>query len=541
MKAKFLFAALLMAAVSFSSWAQGYKDGIEFYKIGDLANAKDLLLRNINDASTDKAAAYYYLGQIALRYGEMNEAKSYFDKGVGANANNPYNYIGQAALALKQGGNPGDLINKARKMVKKDCAVEMEIARAFYRADATKYAKDIEKCVKNATKWNPADADLNIFLGDEFTDQQRWGDAAAKYEMAFTHDPDNIEAYVKYADTYYKENPGYAIERLKEIISQVPNSALCQRELAEKYYDQNKLRESVEQYAAYLNATKNYFPKDQARYSQLLFFSGDYQKSVEVAQKLKNSLPAGDPYKRVANSLLMYGYSNLNQWDKAVETGREYFADKSGTPGASEYQVFAQSLENAGYADEAVKAYEEAIKLNPKDLSLLRGLAKSNRDAAKWDAALSYEQRVLDSPEHTYSDLYEMGNIYYFMVDSLQGDAKTQALNTARDYIAQAIAADTEQNSFTTYIYRKAQIEKEIEGNTFGGLATDSYEKFIARAEQASNRDQLASYLRRAYNYLATYYSKQKNNALSMQYYKKQLEVDPDNEALREYIQKNDK
>ena len=470
----------------------------------------------------------------------MNEAKNYFDKGVAANANNPYNYIGQAALALKQGGNANDLINKARKLVKKDCAVEMEIARAYSRADATKYAKDIEKCVKNATKWNPANADLNIFLGDQFTEQMQWGAAAAKYEMAFTNDPDNIEAYVKYADTYYKENPGYAIERLKEIINQVPNSALCQRELAEKYYDQNKLRESVEQYAAYLNATKNYFPKDEARYSQLLFFSGDYQKSVDVAQKLKNSLPDGDPYKRVANSLLMYGYSQMSQWDKAVETGREYFADKSGTPGASEYQVYAQSLEQAGYADEAVKAYEEAIKLNPKDLTLLRGLAKSNRDAGNWDKAIGYAQRVLDAPEHNYSDYYEMGNIYYFMVDSLQGDEKTQALNTARNYIAQAIEGDTEQNSFTTYIYRKAQIEKEIEGNTFGGLAADSYEKFIARAEQASNRDQLASYLRRAYNYLATYYSKS-NKSLSLDYYRKQLSVDPDNEALRKYIQENSK
>ena len=65
MKTKFLLASLLVGA-SMTSFAQGYKDGIDFYKIGDYENARIIFERNINSAS-NQAEAYYYYGQIALQ------------------------------------------------------------------------------------------------------------------------------------------------------------------------------------------------------------------------------------------------------------------------------------------------------------------------------------------------------------------------------------------------------------------------------------------------------------------------------------------
>ena len=257
MKARFFIAALLLAGASLSSFAQGYKDGIEFYKIDDMDNAKVLLMRNLDDAQTDKAEAYYYLGQIALRQNNVSEAASYFDKGLAANPNNPYNLIGQAAVALKNGGNASDMISKARKMVKKDCALETEIARVYYNADPVKYAKEIEKCIKQARKWNVTDPTVSNFEGDRYADQRQWGDAAGCYESAFTSDADNVEAYVKYADAYFNVNPTYAIERLREIIGKVPNSALVQRQLAEKLYENGDLANAAKQYGSYINSTKN--------------------------------------------------------------------------------------------------------------------------------------------------------------------------------------------------------------------------------------------------------------------------------------------
>ena len=78
MKMKFFFAFLLMGA-SVAGFAHGISDGIEFYKIGDIENAKTLLDRNMSSAS-NMAEAYYYYGQIAFDEGNLSEAKSYYDK-----------------------------------------------------------------------------------------------------------------------------------------------------------------------------------------------------------------------------------------------------------------------------------------------------------------------------------------------------------------------------------------------------------------------------------------------------------------------------
>ena len=83
---------------SLAAYADGYKDGIEYFKAGQYANAKELLERNLNAAGTDKALSYYYLGQIDLINGDRNAAKANFDKGVAANAECAYNYVGLLSL-----------------------------------------------------------------------------------------------------------------------------------------------------------------------------------------------------------------------------------------------------------------------------------------------------------------------------------------------------------------------------------------------------------------------------------------------------------
>ncbi|MBO4379654.1 MAG: hypothetical protein J5784_01480, partial [Muribaculaceae bacterium] len=60
MKIKVFFSLLLGSALALS--AQGYKDGIEYYKADQYQNAKTILERTLNASSTDQAEANYYLG-----------------------------------------------------------------------------------------------------------------------------------------------------------------------------------------------------------------------------------------------------------------------------------------------------------------------------------------------------------------------------------------------------------------------------------------------------------------------------------------------
>lgn len=537
MKRKFFIASLMLMGASLVTTAQGYKDGIEYYKVDKLDNAKELLERNLNAASTDKAEAFYYLGQIALHQGKVAEAAANFEKGIAANAANPYNYVGQAALALKNGGDVKALLEKARKLSKKDAKLEMEIARAFYDANPTTYAKDIEKCIKNARKWNADDPDSYIFEADTKADKQDWGNAAGIYELAFDKDPKNIEAYVKYANTYFNVNPEMAIARLEELQAKVPNSALVQRELAEKYYADNLGSKAAEQYGKYIK-NPNHFAQDEVRYVQLLFFGEKYVDSYNLATDLVRKLNPADSKVFYMKRMQLYNLVQLQKWPEAVEAGRSFFANA--IPQGSNYEVrdytdYGQALQTAGFPEEAISAYEKAIELNPNNADLIRFMGDSYADTENFVKAAEYYQRLVDDGNNKSNDLFTLSN-YYLGVASTEGlDAATQAnaLNKSQYYIDEV---DKLVPGNVQIVNQKAKIAKFREGDNNNGAALAAYNELLSILDQKENPAEYARYYKYAYNYLATYYFNKGDKNTAKTYYQNWLKYDPDNESLRNYV-----
>ena len=537
MKRKFFFASLMLMGASLVANAQGYKDGIEYYKVDKLDNAKELLERNLNAPSTDKAEAFYYLGQIALHQGKIAEAAANFEKGIAANAANPYNYVGQAALALKNGGDVKALLEKARKLVKKDSKLEMEIARAFYDANPVTYAKDIEKCIKNARKWNADDPDSYIFEADTKADKKDWGNAAGIYELAFDKDPKNIEAYVKYANTYFNVNPEMAISRLEELQAKVPNSALVQRELAEKYYADNLGAKAAEQYGKYIK-NPNHFAQDEVRYVQLLFFGEKYKESLDLATSLVNKLNPADSKVFYMKRMQLYNLVQLENWQEAVEAGRSFFANA--IPQGSNYEVrdytdFGQALQTSGLAEEAIEAYNKAIDLNPKNTDLIRNLGDSYADAENFVKAAEYYQRLVDDGNNKSNDLFTLSNYYLGVAstDSLDAMTKADALAKSQKYIDEV---DKLVPGNVQIVNQKAKIAKFREGDNNNGAALAAYNELLSILDTKENKADYARYFKYAYNYLATYYFTKGDKSTAKTYYQKWLEYDPDNESLRNYV-----
>ena len=537
MKRKFLFASLILMGASLVANAQGYKDGIEYYKVDKLDNAKELLERNLNAASTDKAEAFYYLGQIALHQGQVAQAAANFEKGIAANAMNPYNYVGQAAIALKNGGDVKTLLEKARKLSKKDAKLEMEIARAFYDANPTTYAKDIEKCIKNARKWNADDPDSYIFEADTKADKKDWGNAAGIYELAFDKDPNNIEAYVKYANTYFNVNPAMAIERLEELQAKVPGSALVQRELAEKYYADNLGAKAAEQYGKYIK-NPNHFAQDEVRYVQLLFFGEKYQDSYNLATQLINRLNPNDENVFYMKRMQLYNLVQLEKWPEAVEAGKAFFANM--LPKGSKYEVrdytdYGQALLTAGMPNEAVAAFEKALEINPNNVDLIRYMGDSYADAEDFVNAAKYYQRLVDSGNNKSNDLFTLSNYYLGVAsaDGLDDATKADALAKSQKYIDEVDKLVPEN---VQIVNQKAKIAKFREGDTNTGAALAAYNELLNILEKKPDKTGYERYYKYAYNYLATYYFTKGDKATAKTYYQKWLEYDPDNESLRNYV-----
>lgn len=558
MKFKVLVSLMLLGG-SLSALAQGYKDGIEYYKVGQYDNAKELLMRNLNDASTNKGEAYYYLGCLDMKDKKVADAKANFEKGKAADANNPYNLIGLGAVELKNGNakEAEELFKAAQKLVKKDASVEAAIARAYYEVDPVAYAKDIEKATKNAKKYEKGqNPDIWILEGDINAELQKWGEAAGLYEMAFNFDPENIEAYVKYANTYYNVNPDMAITQLTKILEKKPNSALVQRELAEKYYKNEQWAKAAQQYGKYIE-NPNHFTQDRSRYAFLLFYGQKYDESLALSKELVATLPATDPQNFYMKRMAFYNLVALKNWNEAEKAAQELF--NSVLPEgvkyeAKDYTDYATTLKELGRTAEALVKYEKAVELNPDKVELLKEISDAYLDAKEYVKSADAYQRFVDSGKHVTNDIFVLSQRYSYVAETdTTGLHKEAALAKAielADKVNELVPGN--HRILFQIAYCKGLLDKEKND----GNALEAYNNLIDLYDQ--DPENLTKRQREyiiSYRYIAVYYAsvagkikkEDKNYKENAEYldciakmkaaYENWLRVDPSNEGLRKYVE----
>ena len=531
-----LFAILLLGGALVSN-AQGYKDGIEYFKVGKIDNAKELLDKNLNDPTTVKSEAYCYLGHIEAAKGNTAGAKEYYNKGVAADANNAFNYIALGALDLKAGNADAaeDQFKMAQKVDKKNAAVYAAIARAYYEADPVAYAKELGKNIEKARKTNKQDPAVYILEGDMKAAEKDYGGAAGQYELAFTFDPKNEEAYVKYANTYFHVNPQMATAKLEELLTKTPNSALAQRELAEKYYELDLGSQAAERYGKYIQ-NPNHFKQDEIRYVQLLFFGGKYDQSFDLAKSIRAAMPAGDKDHFYMCRMQLYNKVALEQWAEAEAFGAELFGlNIPGTEYTSkDFVDYATALKNVGKTAESVAEYEKAVAYNPNNIDLIRDLVDVYEQNENYAKAAEYYQKIVDSPECKANDLYLMSTKYFNVAATTQDEAlKASSLEGARKYAALA-------NEKVPGNYRIVQQQAKVEnlaGNTAEAVKFYNATIAILDAKENAKVKYKDTYIG-IYANLARIAFEADDKAGARDIYMKWLEVDPENAALREYVEK---
>ncbi len=391
MKSKFLLSLLLGSALSLS--AQGFKDGVEYYRADQPEEALIILTNTLEQPGTDKATAYYYLGQIAMQKGDKATAKANFDKGLAADPNNGYNYIGMGSIALADGnlGQAKDYFKDAKGKAKKDPDVLTEIARAYFVADPVKYAAEIDKALVDAKKAKKNAPAPFILEGDRLA-STNVGDAAGMYEMAAQFDSANEhpEAYVKYARTYFRVNPQYAIQKLKDLLAQQPSSALAQRELAEKYYDNNQLTMAAQQYEQYIQ-NPNHFKKDKQRLVGLLFFAQRYPESYALAGEILREEPANFYMQRMQ----FYNKKAMGEKEAAKAAAETLMANPKAELNSQDYTQYGELLQDLGDDTTAVLMYEKAVGASPEKFALLKDLSSAYNKALMFDKAAETMERYM--------------------------------------------------------------------------------------------------------------------------------------------------
>ncbi len=541
MKFKYL-AAMLLAGSSLAMFGQGYKDGIEYYKAERFTNAKELLERNMDNAGTDKSASYYYLGMIALHNKNTQEAKADFNKGVELDATNPYNYVGLGYLSLLSGNSKDAELQfkTAEKYVKKNASVEIAIARAYYAVNPTTYAKEITKRMEKAYKIDPQCPDYYVFLADQAYDKKDWGEAAGMFEMAYSMDPSAVEAYVKNADVHVDVNPNYAIQQLKNLLQNNPNSALGQRELANTYYTLGKYKEAAESYGKYVN-NPNHFDRDEDRYSFLLFYGSDFQKGYDYATQLLRKNP--DNF-----TAMRYQFMNAAQLPdlkgQRLEMAEKLLAKHNANPKENElaqidYTLIAGELSDDKRPDEAIAVLEDAIKTYPNASQFYKSLAFAYVDKENYGKAADvYETYISKLEKPSYNDYIQEGKLAYFGAISSADNSSERGsyMSKAVEYANKAIAADGAQ-----YAPHKLLGDVKVAGaskNDAPAVALEDYKTAISKLESVADASKYASDAKKLCYYVGNYYYTKGDNANAKLYYNKGLVYDPTNTEIKAFVDK---
>ena len=570
MKFKFLLTLTLAGAAALSSWAQGYKDGVEYYKADRFADAEELLNRNLNNADTDKAEAYFYLGQIQLaryysakRSGSAdantykNEALEYYNKGVAANAENPFNYVGLGNIELINSDSKAaeDYFKKAEKLGGKDAGVFAAVARAYYDVNPTVYAKQMNKAIEQGNKlvqkqalsakpqWADNDQDFYMFIGDmKFDaangDSQKVGDACNDYEQAIRVNPKAAEGYIKYADKLFTVNRfDEAIAQLNTLLQNNPGSALGQRELAERLYERGKVQDAIAQYSK-LVRNPNHFAQDEVRYLAMLYFVEDFNKGYDEATMMLAQDPSNFNARR-----LQYLFASRAGRPDALALGEQLLKLKNDKNlfAYGDYTSIAGDMLKAGRTQDALNVLEMGMKDYSDNPAIYKEAARLylSKEIANYPGAADAMEKAIEllGADATASDYNTLSDYAYYAAtaEGLDDAQKANYLLMSENAIEEA--ADNLSDSYKYLVPKRLGDIARIKNDN--KAANDNYFKAIDLIEANGGITPNNSYdVSSMYRFIGGNFIQENNKAQAREYLQKYLDLNPNDTAIADILKK---
>ncbi len=554
MKFKTLLSFLLAGSAMVAS-AQSHVEGMEYYKADQPENAKELLERNFNSPQTDKALANYYLGMIAFDNGNLAEAQKYFEAGQSVDPENGYNYVGLGAVLLKKGDVKGaeKFFKDGEGKAKKDAALQVAIAQAYYDANPAEFDTQIEKRLEKARKMDRENPAIYIFEGDRKKANRDVGGAAAAYEMGANYGGTTPEAYVKYANLYNNINPAYAVVMLEKLTEVNPTSALGQKELAEALYNKGDFAKAAEQYGKYVK-NPNHFKKDEDRYAFLLFYGQKYKDGYDYSTNLLKANP--DNFN--ARRFQFINAAQLPEMEAQLPAMADaLYAAKKKNPANKfaqiDYSLLSDEFVKAAKAKgerpvKAIELLQEAVAQSPENPAYYKSLAMMYvEDNDLPNAANTYMGYLQNTPEPGYNDFIQQATFaYYAGVQNKTDDpdhgrvanpAETERyFGVAEDFIDRA-AKILPDNYRPVKMRGDIAMQRATSESDVKKAAQPLYEQAVVLLENSADPSRYATDAKTMYNYLGNYYLDQKDVNKAKEYFNKYLKYDPNNDGYRKFVE----
>lgn len=483
------------------------------------AEAKTIL------SSINSAESQYYIGDIALKEGDLETARAAFQKGIQGDEKFPLNYVGLGRIDFLNDNAAGAQANFAKaedqlRRKPKDPRTFIEIMKAYGKAGM--YDKGVEYG-NRAIEVDDEDPSLYIALGDIYAlrDGTNLSNAVANYDKAIALDANNPEVYTRLAVAWYRaQNLQRADEYLDKAIQIDPNFGPAYRTKADMYYLSDSLDKAIEVYESkYLELTGRSCDA-LTTYVQMLFMNGDATKANQEITALRQDC-AGIPQMDRMEGIAAYETDDYQKAATALNTFVTSNPEEMIKP--YDYIYLGKAYAQLGDGAKAEAALDKAIAISDStnEESILRvydEMIGTYEEAEEWaEAGALYQKKLdkFDSYQGRNSDLQSMAIAYTKAKDFAKADgAIVQLLKNEPDFVG-------------GYVMR-AQIAAQDTSNFAG--AKPHYEKVISVIGNKAGEGKNKQYLAEAYNYMgAYYYSEEKDIDKSIASFEKVLEYDPSN------------
>ena len=547
---------LILAGISFLAvtkvFAGNNEKGIEYYRADLYGAAKLFFLQQTNQSPLEQAENYYYLGQTYYQLNQEDSASYYYRKAIDISPEYPFGYIGEGMLQLKNRNTKAadDLFKKANNYAKKDPSVQTTIAEVYVHLGDYANAK---AALEKAQKVNSKYSGIYVVEGDMLMKQEKIGEACARYENAILFNNSDKVAYLNLAQVYKNINTAVAIQYLDRLVALDPNYIPAYAEYGEIYREERRYKDALDAYEKFITIPGVPLLHHE-RYAQLLFFTNPDEKALD---KIRYVL-SNEPNNLVMKRLEAYCSLQMENYSLGLEQMKRFLTEMPKERQlAQDYTTLGQlALKEKDY-QLALNAFQQAIEMDSKAEIFYKDMATAATNLGMYSEAIAYNEKYLAAdPSADAMDYYNYANsIYSAAMNYITAENMARAITPEAIETFESEFKDFVQkgdNAYSEVIKRKPELyygyigranihslldkydgdrKKKVEG-----YAKPFFEEALPVLMNTNDDGSKNSLIIAAYRYLVSYHASIDDTPNVIEYSKRILLIDPDDEKAKETL-----
>ena len=554
MNNKILLSLAISAFFSVSGiFASSNEKGIDLYRAELYDAAKLFLLNQTNQSTQELAETQYYLGQVYFKLQQPDSAAYYYDKAIETDPTYPFGYIGvgMQALAKNDLKTAETLFKKAIGLAKKDPSVQTTIAEAYINSRMYPQA---EEALDKARKINRKYPGIYLAEGDMLMQDGKIGEACSRYDNAIGFDKNDKVAYLKQAQVYKNINTAEALKYLAQLTAIDPDYIPAYALIGDINRDAGLYLQALRAYEKFISIPGVPILQHE-RYAQLLYFTDQYEKSLQEI----NYVLQQEPKNPVMHRLQAYNNFKLGNNAVALQQIAQFLQDNPVDKHIYlDYITYGRLLLKEKRADEAIPVLLKARNLDASKSEVYKELISAYEATNNYPEAIQqYDKYFAVEKTPVVYDYLNYGRANYlaaskyidddYLAAPLSMDQKQADDALFYSYIDKGNAAFTEvisrsPDSYHGYLWRArlhsfVDIKKqETKSSAMQGVAKPYYEEALTVMLKNNDEGKRNNEIIEAYRYLASYYYLMDDKVSAGEYFKRILTIDPENTDVKKTL-----